>query len=55
MTMAIDPNAGKIVQFMKQEISNYSEMLISLETELQNKLQSSQLTLPQLFHKVAVR
>ena len=55
MTMAIDPNAGKVVEFMKQEIANYSDMLISLEDELQNKLQSSGLTLPELFHKVAVR
>ena len=55
MTMAIDPNVGHIVRFMKQEIPTYTQTIQDLGRDLQLKLQSSGLSLPQLFHKVAIR
>ena len=55
MTMALDPNVGNIVEFMGQEIPSYTLLLQQLQVELDIKLISSGLTLPELFHKVAVR
>jgi hypothetical protein len=55
MTMAIDPNVGHIVSFMEKEIPGYKDMLKELRLELQSKLNTSGVSLPQLFHKVAIR
>ena len=55
MTMAIDPNVGYIVKFMEQEIPTYTQKIQDLGRDLQLKLQSSGLTLPDLFQKVAIR
>ncbi len=55
MTMAIDPNVGHIVKFMEGEIPTYAQRLLNLQKELEFKLASSRLTLPELFHKVAIR
>jgi hypothetical protein len=55
MTMAIDPNVGHIVKFMEEEIPTYAQKLLNLQKELELKLASSRLTLPELFHKVAIR
>jgi hypothetical protein len=55
MTMAIDPNIGDIVKFMEKEIPTYRKTLADLQVELQNKLNSSGISLPEMFHKVAIR
>jgi hypothetical protein len=55
MTMAIDPNVGHIVRFMEKEIPTYRKTLADLQEELKKKLNSTGLSLPELFHKVAIR
>ncbi len=55
MTMALDPNVGHIVKFMEKNIPKYRERLAKLEDELQKQLKSTNSTLVELFHKVAVR
>ena len=55
MTMAIDPNVGHIVKFMEREYHNYNQTLQHLQNQLSDELDSSELTLPQLFEKIAIR
>ena len=55
MTMALDPNVGHLIKLMEQKIPTYTRHLLTLQLKLQVKLLSSQLTLPKLFHKVAIR
>ena len=55
MTMALDPNVGHIVKFMEKEIPGYKDLIYNLRAELQSKLNGSKVSLPELFHKVAVR
>ena len=53
--MALDPNVGHIVKFMEKEIPGYKDLIHNLSAELQSKLNGSKVSLPELFHKVAVR
>jgi hypothetical protein len=55
MTMALDPNVGHIVKFMETELPTYRELLTDLQKELDEKLLASNVSLPQLFHKIAIR
>jgi hypothetical protein len=55
MTMAIDPNVGHIVKFMEQELPSFGPLLKQLQVELEDKLNSLKLTLPELFHRIAIR
>ena len=55
MTMAIDPNVGHIVKFMEQELPSFGPLLKQLQVELDDKLNSLKLTLPELFQRIAIR
>jgi hypothetical protein len=55
MTMALDPNVGHIVKFMETELLTYRELLTDLQKELDEKLLASNVSLPELFHKIAIR
>ena len=55
MTMALDPNVGHLVSFMREEVPNYDLTLKNLQIELDRKLDSENITLIQLFHKIAMR
>ena len=55
MTMALDPNVGHLVSFMREEIPNYDNLLSELQNELDQKLDSQKLTLVELYHRIAMR
>jgi hypothetical protein len=54
MTMALDPNVGHLVKYMTREVSAYGSLLDQLQVELDIKLQSSNITILDLFHRVAI-
>ena len=54
MTMALDPNVGHLVKYMTREVSEYGALLDQLQGELDIKLNSSNMTILDLFHKVAI-
>jgi len=55
MSMAVDPSAGNIVDLMSQQIPNYREGIDKLENELQEKLKAKNVTILELFHRIAIR
>jgi len=55
MTMALDPNVGHLVSFMREEVPTYDQLLKDLQSELDDKLYSQNLTLIELFHKIAMK
>ena len=55
MTMAFDPNVGHLVSFMREEVPTYDQLLKDLQSELDDKLDSQNLTLIELFHKIAMK
>jgi hypothetical protein len=55
MTMALDPNVGHLVRYMTRQVPDYPSLLQQLELQLEGKLQSSNISILELFHKVAVR
>ncbi len=54
MTMAIDPNVGHIVKFMETELPTYNQLLKDLQKELEEKLKAFKISLPELFHRIAI-
>lgn len=55
MTMALDPNIAHLANHMKNEYSSFENLLYDLNDELDLKLKSDNLTILELFHKVAIR
>ena len=55
MSMALDPSAGNTADLMSQQIPNYREGIENLERELQEKLTAKNVTILELFHKIAIR
>jgi uncharacterized protein YpbB len=55
MTMAIDPNVGHIVKFMETELPTYNQLLKDLQKELEEKLKALNISLPELFHRIAIQ
>ena len=55
MTMALDPNVGHLVSFMREEIPDYDQLLKDLQLELDHQLDSKNLTLIDLFHRIAMK
>jgi hypothetical protein len=55
MTMALDPNVGHLVKYMTREVPAYPILLDRLQEELDRKLNTSNLTILELFHKVAIK
>ncbi len=55
MTMALDPNIAHLANHMKTEYPSFETLLYDLNDELDMKLKSDNLTILELFHKVAVR
>ena len=55
MTMALDPNVGAMVNMMEKEYPQFHSLMESLRLELESKLSSSGISLPDLFHRIAVR
>ena len=54
MTMALDPNVGHLVKYMTREVTAYGALLDQLQVELEIKLHSTNMTILDLFHKVAI-
>jgi hypothetical protein len=55
MTMALDPSAGAIYQLMSRQISNYQDRIAELEDQLDQILLSKNITILDLFHRIAIR
>ena len=54
MTMALDPNVAQLVRYMSKKISNYETLLKKLQFELELKLYTSNISIIDLFHRVAI-
>ena len=55
ITMALDPNAGNLYKLMNNQIGNYEKKMEILQSELEQILLVRNLTIVDLFHKIAVR
>ena len=55
ITMALDPNAGNLYKLMNNQIGNYENKMEILQSELEQILLVRNLTIVDLFHKIAVR
>ncbi len=55
ITMALDPSAGAIYQLMSRQISNYEDRIAELEDQLDQVLLSKNITILDLFHRIAIR
>ena len=55
ITMALDPNAGRTYELMSQQIENYQKNITRLEDELETILNNKNITIVDLFHKIAIR
>ena len=55
LTMALDPNAANIYELMSKQIPNYREKIMNLEDELDEILISKNISIVELFHKIAIR
>ena len=55
LTMALDPNAANIYELMSKQIPNYQEKIMNLEDELDEILISKNISIVNLFHKIAIR
>jgi hypothetical protein len=53
--MALDPNAANIYELMSKQIPNYREKIMNLEDELDEILISKNISIVNLFHKIAIR
>ena len=53
--MALDPNAGNIFELMKSQIPKYEERIMELEDELDMILSGQNISIVELFHKVAIK
>ena len=55
ITMALDPNAGHTFALMNEQIENYQKHTTRLEEELETLLNKKNMTIVDLFHKIAIR
>ena len=55
LTMALDPSAGGIYELMSRQIFNYKNRIEKLEDELDEILLSKNVTILELFHRIAIR
>lgn len=55
ITMTLDPNVGNLVSFMKDDIPSYEDTLERLQIELDHKLMHSEVSLIEVFHKIAMK
>jgi len=54
LTMALDPNAGNIHDLMSGQVDHYQEQMMDLEDELQDILLAKNISIIDLFHKIAI-
>ena len=54
MTMALDPNVAQLVSYMSKKIPNYETLLKKLQFELELALYTSNISIIDLFHRVAI-
>ncbi len=55
LTMALDPNSANLYKMMVGQIENYNQRIDKLQEELETILKSKNLTIVELFHKIAMR
>jgi len=54
LTMALDPNAGNIHDLISGQVDHYQEQMMDLEDELQDILLAKNISIIDLFHKIAI-
>ena len=55
LTMSLDPNAGSLYHLMSSQVNTYQQKIKDLEKELDDILRLKNLTIVELFHKIAIR
>jgi len=53
--MALDPNSANLYKMMIGQIENYKQRINNLQDELDSILKSKNITIVDLFHKIAMR
>jgi hypothetical protein len=53
--MALDPNAAFLRKMMSNQIGNYQNRMDQLQEELDKMLIRKNITIVQLFHRIAIR
>ena len=55
LTMALDPNTANLFKMMVGQIENYKQRIDKLQDELDKILKSKNITIVDLFHRIAMR
>ncbi len=55
LTMALDPNSANLYKMMVGQIENYNQRIDKLQEELETILKSKNITIVELFHRIAMR
>ena len=55
LTMTLDPNAAFLRKMMANQIENYQNRIDQLQEELDRMLQTKNITIVELFHRIAIR
>ena len=53
--MNLDPNAANLYKLMLNQVDNYQNIIDDLEAELDRILRSKNLTIVDLYHRIAIR
>ena len=53
--MNLDPNAANLYKLMLNQVDNYQNIIDDLEAELDGILRSKNLTIVDLYHRIAIR
>jgi len=55
LTMTLDPNAAFLRKMMANQIGNYQNRIDQLQEELDGMLDTKNITIVELFHRIAIR
>ena len=55
LTMALDPNSSNLYKMMSEQIGNYKKRILELQDELDRILKFKNITIVDLFHRIAIR
>ena len=53
--MALDPNSSNLYKMMSEQIGNYKKRILELQDELDRILKFKNITIVDLFHRIAIR
>ena len=55
MTMTLDLNVANLASYMNRTVPNYDALINELDAQLETKLKASNITILELFHRLAIR